>query len=124
MIKILLVEDEKETADRIARVLNRKGFDVDVLYDLSSAMEHELSSYRLIFLDLLLKGEKSFSFLKKIKQEFPNILVVVVSAYDNDENIKEVKKLGADEIITKPVTIEQLGDFILSKGEFLRKESD
>jgi len=124
MIKILLVEDEKETADCIAKLLTRKGFDVTVAYDLPSAMKSDLSSYQIILLDILLKGEKSFPLLKKIKQEFPNIPVVIVSAYDNDENIKEVKRLGADEIITKPVITEQLENFILSKVKPLRKENN
>jgi DNA-binding response OmpR family regulator len=121
MIKILLVEDERETADRIAKLLTRKGFNIDVAYDLSSAMNSNLSSYQLILLDILLKGEKSFPLIKKVKQEFPDIIVVIVSAYDNDQNIIEAKRLGADEVITKPVIIEQLENFILSKVKPLRK---
>ena len=124
MIKILLVEDEIETADCIAKLLTRKGFDVTVAYDLPSAMKSDLPSYQLILLDILLKGEKSFPLLKKLKQEFPDIPVVIVSAYDNDENIKEVKRLGADEIITKPIITEQLENFILSKVKPLRKENN
>jgi DNA-binding response OmpR family regulator len=124
MIKILLVEDEKETADGIARLLIRKGFDVDVAYDLASAMESNFPSYQLILLDILLKDEKSFPLLEKVKREFPNVLVMIVSAYDNDQNIIEAKRLGADEIITKPLIIEQLESFILSKVKPLGKENN
>ncbi|MFA5272427.1 MAG: response regulator [Candidatus Omnitrophota bacterium] len=124
MIKILLVEDEKETADGIARLLNRKGFDVDVAYDLASAMESNFPSYQLILLDILLKDEKSFPLLEKVKREFPEVLVMIVSAYDNDQNIIEAKRLGADEIITKPLIIEQLESFILSKVKPVAKESN
>jgi DNA-binding response OmpR family regulator len=115
MIRILLVEDEKETADRIAKLLTRKGYEVDVEYDLAGAFSSDISSYRIVLLDILLKGEKSFPLLKKIKSEYPDIPVIIVSAYDNDENITEVKRLKADGIMTKPIVIEQLEDFILSK---------
>ncbi len=123
MIKILLVEDEKETADCVAKLLNRKGFEVDVKYDLASAIAADLSSYQVILLDILLRSEKSFPLLKKIKKEYPNIPVLIVSAYDDDENIKEAKRLKADGVMTKPIVIEQLESFILSKLKSSGKES-
>jgi DNA-binding response OmpR family regulator len=123
MDKILLVEDEKETADAIARFLTRKGYEIDVAYDLSTALSKNVSDYNLVLLDILLKGEKSFPMLKKIKQEQPKLPVIIVSAYDNDENIVEAKKLGADGFIAKPVMTEYLENFLLSKIQSLRKKA-
>ncbi len=123
MDKILLVEDEKETADAIARFLTRKGFEIDVAYDLSTALGKNISDYQIVLLDILLKGEKSFPMLKKIKQEQPKLPVIIVSAYDNDENIMEAKKLGADGFIAKPVMTEYLENFLLSKIHSLRKKA-
>jgi len=123
MDKILLVEDEKETADSIARFLTRKGFVIDVAYDLSSALSKNISDYQIVLLDILLKGEKSFPMLTKIKKEWPAIPVIIVSAYDNDENITEAKKLGADGFIAKPVMTEYLENFLLSKINSLRRKT-
>ncbi|MDD4182901.1 MAG: response regulator [Candidatus Omnitrophica bacterium] len=123
MDKILLVEDEKETADAIVRFLTRKGYAIDVAYDLSTALSKNVSDYNLVLLDILLKGEKSFPMLKKIKQEQPKLPVIIVSAYDNDENIVEAKKLGADGFIAKPVMTEYLENFLLSKIQSLRKKA-
>lgn len=123
MDKILLIEDEKETADAIARFLKRKGFELDVVYDLASALGKNVSDYQIVLLDILLKGEKSFPMLKKIKQEQPKLPVIIVSAYDNDENIMEAKKLGADGFIAKPVMTEYLENFLLSKIHSLRKNT-
>lgn len=124
MSKILVVEDERETADAIARFLTRKGFEIDVAYDLSSALSKNVSDYNVVLLDILLKGEKSFPMLKKIKQEQPKLPVIVVSAYDNDENITEAKKLGADGFIAKPVMTEYLENFLLSKINSLRRKAE
>ncbi len=123
MDRILVVEDEKETADAIARFLTRKGFEIDVAYDLSSALAKNVSDYQIVLLDILLKGEKSFPMLQKIKQEQPKLPVIIVSAYDNDENITEAKKLGADGFIAKPVMTEYLENFLLSKIHSLRKKA-
>jgi DNA-binding response OmpR family regulator len=123
MDRILVVEDEKETADAIARFLTRKGFEIDVAYDLSSALSKNVSDYQIVLLDILLKGEKSFPMLQKIKQEQPKLPVIIVSAYDNDENITEAKKLGADGFIAKPVMTEYLENFLLSKIHSLRKKA-
>lgn len=123
MDRILLVEDEKETADAIARFLTRKGFEIDVAYDLPAALSKNVSDYNLVLLDILLKGEKSFPMLKKIKQEQPKLPVIIVSAYDNDENIVEAKKLGADGFIAKPVMTEYLENFLLSKINSLRRKA-
>jgi len=122
MDKILIVEDEQETADVIAKFLKRKGYDVDVSYDLSSGMNRFLSYYSIVLLDILLKGEKSFPLLKKIKEESPDTVVIVVSAYDNDANITEAKRLGADGFLTKPVVSEYLENFLLSKINSLRRK--
>jgi len=124
MDKILVVEDERETADAIARFLKRKGFDIDVAYDLSDALTKNISDYQIVLLDILLKGEKSFPMLKKIKQEQPKLPVIIVSAYDNDENITEAKKLGADGFIAKPVMTEYLENFLLSKIHSLRRKAE
>jgi len=123
MDRILVVEDEKETADAIARFLTRKGFEIDVAYDLSSALSKNVSDYQIVLLDILLKGEKSFPMLQKIKQEQPKLPVIIVSAYDNDENITEAKRLGADGFIAKPVMTEYLENFLLSKIHSLRKKA-
>ena len=124
MDRILVVEDEKETADAIARFLKRKGFDIDVAYDLADALTKNISDYQIVLLDILLKGEKSFPMLKKIKQEQPKLPVIIVSAYDNDENITEAKKLGADGFIAKPVMTEYLENFLLSKIHSLRRKAE
>ena len=123
MEKILLVEDEVEVADIIAGFLEKKGFFVDVAYDLAGGMEKFYPhSYAIVLLDIMLKGEKSFSLLEKIKKESPQTAVIMVSGHDNNENIAEAKKKGADGFIPKPFKIDYLEGFLLSKIDSLRRE--
>jgi two-component system response regulator HydG len=120
MEKVLLVEDEKETAAMIAKFLQRKGFDVDIAHDLAGGMNRFLPYYNIVLLDIKLDGENSFPLLKKIKSECPECLVIMVSAHDTDENIIQAKQLGADGFIAKPIVSENLENFLLSKIHSLR----
>ncbi|NMA95902.1 MAG: fused response regulator/phosphatase [Clostridiales bacterium] len=64
----------------------------------------------LIILDLVMPNKNGFDVLKelKLRQEFSNIPVIVNSAVDGIDIIKEALELGADEYFTKPLTLEQL----------------
>lgn len=115
MERILVVEDEKETADMITAFLKRKGFEVDVAYDLAQGMDKNLTDYGIVLLDIVLKDAKSFPLLERIKAESPKTAVIMVSAHDNDANIAEAKRLGADAFIVKPVMSEYLESFLLTK---------
>ena len=108
MKKIFLVEDEKMVADVIARFFEKKGFQVDVAYDLTTGFEMWKPGFDLVLLDINLRDETSFPLLKKIKEENPDIPVLIFSGYDSEENIQKAKKLGADGFIPKPFRIEFL----------------
>jgi len=122
MNKILLVEDEKDTADLIVNFLGKRGYEVDVAYDLDQGMEKFRGDYKIVLLDIMLEGQKSFPLLKKIKEENPQVGVIMVSAYDNDENIREAKALGADGFIAKPFVSDYLEQFLLYKIHSLEKK--
>jgi two-component system OmpR family response regulator len=122
MVKILVVEDEKATADMIITFLKRKGFATDVAYDLLSAMDKTVTDYDIVLLDIILKDAKSFPLLKKIKEQSPKTAVIMVSAHDDDVNIAEAKKLGADWFIAKPMMSEYLESFLLAKINSLCKK--
>ncbi|MBD3246649.1 MAG: response regulator [Candidatus Omnitrophica bacterium] len=122
MTKIFLVEDEKDTAVLVARFLERKGYEVDVAYSLGEAMEKFSSGHDIVLLDIMLGDEKCFPLLKKIKEAAPTTGVIMVSGYDDEENIQEAKKLGADGFVTKPFVSEHLEQVLLTKIHSLEKK--
>ena len=124
MKKIFLVEDEKMVADVIARFFEKKGFEVSIAYDLTTGFEMYKPGFDLVLLDINLRDETSFPLLKKIKEEEPDIPVLIFSGYDSEENIQEAKKLGADGFIPKPFRIEFLKDFLFPKIEAMRKKRE
>jgi DNA-binding response OmpR family regulator len=123
MERILLVEDEKLVADVIKRFFEKKGFTVDVAYDLDTAMRKHEGGYDLFLLDINLREDTSFPLLKKIKEEDPKAVCLMFSGYDSEENISRAKSLGADGFIPKPFRAEFLKDFLLPKIEALKNRS-
>lgn len=122
MENILIVEDERETADTMAVALRRRGYSVDCAYTLAQGLKLFGGEYCAVLLDILLGTEKSFPLLKKIKEEYPQTIVIMVTAYDEDDNVREAKRLGADGFITKPFMTEYLENLILSKIRSLKKK--
>ncbi len=121
MDKILLVEDEKLIADVIARFLEQKGFQVDTAHTLAEGTEKFSEEHLVVLLDIALGNETSFPLLKKIKDESPKTIVIMVSGQASEENIREATKLGADAFVSKPFKREYLEYVILSKIRSAKK---
>jgi DNA-binding NarL/FixJ family response regulator len=76
----------------------------------------------LVFLDLKMPGNSGLTGLSQIRAEFPNILVVVVSAEENPSLIIKALQLGASAFIPKSTSLESINDAVsqvLSGNEWL-----
>ncbi len=101
--KILVVDDEKDTRDIFRRHLDDE-YTIDTADSALTALERlEHNSYQVVLSDLVMPGEDGLSLLKKIKNNWPEIAVMVISGKASIEMAVEAMKLGADEFIEKPV---------------------
>ena len=102
--KILVIEDVPEMANLVSMYLQKAGMQATA----ASSAEEGLSLLQqglpdLIILDLNLPGMSGFDFLKRLRQDFPqSVPVIIVSARDADEDIIHGLDIGADEFVTKP----------------------
>ncbi|MDY6820519.1 MAG: winged helix-turn-helix domain-containing protein [Deferribacterota bacterium] len=108
---ILIIEDEDELREIIKFNLEKENFNV---YDSGNAndaliMLDELSP-DLILLDLMLPGLKGEQFLNILKknEKYKNILVIVISAKDKEDDIVKCLESGADDYLVKPFSIRVL----------------
>lgn len=102
-IRILCVEDDKDTCDLIKLILNQEGFDVLT----AGTMEKALSSLQcekisLCILDGKLPDGNGTDLCRKIKEFNKNLPVIFYSAAARASDIEEAMKAGADEYLTKP----------------------
>ncbi|MFN3385195.1 MAG: sigma-54-dependent transcriptional regulator [Candidatus Thermochlorobacter sp.] len=104
MIKILIVDDEKNTRDALHDGLQKP--DERRLYTAENAREalrilHE-EDLDLVITDLKIPDSDGVKLLKDIKKHDPNIVVIVMTAYGTVDSAVEAMKLGAYDYIQKP----------------------
>lgn len=99
---ILLVEDDVVFSKMLSRFLERNGYDVIGCYTLEEAEKSLNSSLKMVFTDLRLPDGDGIIFLKKVKETYPNLPVVVMTSYAEVSTAVEAMKLGAFDYISKP----------------------
>ena len=116
LTRILVVDDEEEICETTKSFLQRKGYTVYTAQNKQQALRVlETSRPQLMLLDIRLGVESGLDVLKQAKKLDKDIKVIMVSALEDEENIRQAKSLGADDYVTKPFTTQYLNDFILQK---------
>jgi len=108
-LHILLVEDEKELADWLARALTESGVIVEHAKDAASA-ERALTTkeYQAIVLDLRLPDRDGLTVLGGIRQRNDRTPVLILTAQGAVSDRVRGLRLGADDFLTKPFALSEL----------------
>lgn len=110
-IRILVVDDEPDLLGIVELVLVKKGFEVIARPAPPSLDEVVDIDPDVIFLDLLLKGEYGVDICKRLRTDARtrDIPVVLVSAHTATEVKEACAACKADDFLTKPFDIHELG---------------
>ena len=105
---IFVVDDEQVARDGVALALEKE-YAVKTFEDAESAL-NALRRDRpdLILLDIGLPGISGIEALSRIKQRCPDILVIMITAYEDVESVVASMKLGAYDYILKPLQMNPL----------------
>ena len=118
--RILYVEDDETLSFVTKDNLELHGYKVDHCLDGESAIEAFFKeSYDLCILDVMLPKMDGFAVAEKIRATDPNVPILFLTAKSMKEDRIHGLKLGADDYITKPFSIEEL---ILKNEDFLRRK--
>jgi len=115
-VSILVVDDEPDVAELFRQRFRREvrqgtyamhfaGSGEQALEKLVGGIEPTLI---VILSDINMPGMDGLHLLNEIKQRRPELPVMMVTAYGDDERRRRANELGAFELITKPVDFEQL----------------
>ena len=107
--RILIVDDEKDTRDFMARALSGK-YEVLTAADAEFAMKQLDAdrSIRLLLSDVRMPGEDGITLMKAAKAMNPGLAVILLTAFGSIDQAVAAMKDGADDFITKPVDLDQL----------------
>lgn len=120
MKTILFVDDEKGMHD-LLRVLfknevRQKEYEIQFMLSGKQCVEFieksKILDKLIILTDITMPEMDGFELLSYIKSYYPNIPVIVISAYESSMYIEKAKNLGAISYFTKPLDIEKLKYFL------------
>ncbi len=111
---ILIVDDEESQRILGIETLTRLNYKPFAVSTGEEAVDHvRKKAPDIILLDMLLgTGIDGLDTYKEILKFLPNPKVIIISGYSASERIKEAQKLGAGECLSKPYTVEILGNAI------------
>ncbi|WP_411824459.1 response regulator [Leptospira sp. 'Mane'] len=121
-MKILVVDDEEDIAGLIQFHLEEEGFQVEVCHngmEVLPRLEKNLPDG--IILDLMLPGIGGMDLCKRIKEKYPQIPIIMVTAKTGETDVVLGLELGADDYIRKPFNIREL---IARVRTVTRRQSD
>jgi DNA-binding response OmpR family regulator len=107
MANILIVDDQICVRQFLAEELSIEGHEVHGVGDAESVRRYLLISQPdLILLDLYLEGPDGFGLFKDIKRQYPDLPVIIVTAYDSFAEDPRVS--GADGYVIKSIDPDEL----------------
>ena len=114
MKKIMVVDDEPDTVDLIKLVLMTEGFEVLSAYSGKECLEKlKIEQPSLILLDIMMPGMDGWEVFHKIKEEYEDIPVAILTVRDRDiDKMLGLHVLKADDYIIKPFGRQELIDRI------------
>ena len=115
-VSILVVDDEPDVAllfrQRFRREMREGTYVIHVANSGEMALEQLAAGIEptliVILSDINMPGMDGLQLLEAIKQRFPNLPVMMVTAYGDDERRRRAGELGAVEFLTKPVDFDAL----------------
>ncbi len=109
--RVLIVEDSLIIRRELRKILKTESMEIEEAENGKEALtKMEQEKPHLVLLDLLMPVMDGFEVLKRLKNdaEFKGIPVLVLTGHGSMENRERAYQLGADDLITKPTTAEEL----------------
>lgn len=121
--RILIVDDEMNMCEALFDVLEDEGYSVSIASDKEEALRL-LSNieFDLLIMDIRLKGTNGIELLNLAKELRPDIGIIVITGYPSLDSAIEGVRLGIDDYLLKPISVESLKASI--QNVILQKEKE
>lgn len=108
-MRILLVDDEVELTEPLARVLKREGYSVDVAYaGTEGSFLAATSGYDLLILDWMLPDKTGLEICQEVRRSGQTTPVLFLTAKDTVDDRVQGLDAGADDYLVKPFELREL----------------
>jgi len=108
-IKVLLCEDDKNLGMLLREYLHAKGYDIDLMCDGEAGLKaFSKEKYDLCVLDVMMPKKDGFELAQDIRNINREVPIIFLTAKSIREDILKGFKLGADDYLAKPFSMEEL----------------
>ncbi len=107
--RVLVVDDEESIREFLEIMLRKEGYEVTCAEDGQKALETiKKKSIDLVISDLQMPNMTGIELLRQVRDQYPDLLFMMITAFGTTETAVEAMKLGAYDYITKPFKIDEV----------------
>ncbi|KIG17806.1 Copper-sensing two-component system response regulator CpxR [Enhygromyxa salina] len=117
--RLLVVDDNDDNRDMLARRLQRRGYEVDTARSGADALDaidragnpdNEQARYALVLLDVMMPGVNGLEVLQYIRQRYSKsqLPVLMATARSDSDDVVEALRLGANDYMIKPLNFTEV----------------
>jgi DNA-binding NtrC family response regulator len=108
-MRIMVVDDEMIVRESFLHWFQKYGHHTEVAASGFEALEKlEQEAYDILLVDIKMPGMNGIELLAKVKEEYPDTIVIIITAYGSIETAVDAMKMGAADYLLKPFKPEQL----------------
>jgi len=124
MTRLLIVDDEKVQRESLAGFLARQGYAVATADSAQTALAHMYNHpVDIVLSDYKMPYMTGADLLKEVKARYPNVIIILITAYGTVDIAVQAMKAGAWDFLTKPVDLDQLEDLLRGVEQHLEQRS-
>ncbi len=108
-MSIMVVDDEAIVRESLFHWFKKYGHEVDTAASAFEALEKlEYYPFQLLFVDIKMPGMDGIELLEKVKTDYPDTIVVIITAYGSIDSAVKAMRTGATDYLLKPFKPDQL----------------
>lgn len=107
--RILVVDDEESIREFLEIMLRKEGYEITLAEDGLRAKDLlTKKTFDMVISDLQMPGMTGLELLKHVKESYPDLTFMMITAFGTTENAVEAMKMGAYDYLTKPFKIDEV----------------
>jgi two-component system OmpR family response regulator len=112
-LRILVIDDDCDTADSMAMLLQMREHQVAVAYNgISALLEASRCRPHVVVLDLGMPAMDGFEVARNLRSRLPNAILIALTGYTQETDKSHAREAGIDHYLVKPVDPVQLQGLI------------
>jgi len=124
--KILVIDDERVVGESLRKTFKDEGYEIETAYSGQEGLRKaRRETFDLMIVDLKMPDISGLDVIKRLKEEQPDTMLIMITGYSTVDSATEALKTGAFDYIPKPFTPDEISEVVqkaLEAKERLAKE--